>query len=152
MKVPGGDSLTTKGLPLTHSPNCINSCVGSHSFEICVVLEGNQTECHMRRRHVLFESCVVLEGNQTSAFSCCIAAMFENCVVLDGNQTNTRPARTTSGVESCIALDDNQTCFMEDVFRRKKDAKSALAKAQTTRDKRSRKSVLDMSLPWAGKL
>ena len=40
---------------------------------------------------------------------------------------------------------------MEDVFRRKQEAKSALAKAQTTRDKRSRKPVLDMSLPWAGK-
>ena len=40
---------------------------------------------------------------------------------------------------------------MEDVFRRKKEAKSVLAKAQTTRDKRSRKPVLDMSLPWAGK-
>ena len=40
---------------------------------------------------------------------------------------------------------------MEDVFRRKQEAKSALAKAQTTRDKRSRKPVLDMSLPWARK-
>lgn len=40
---------------------------------------------------------------------------------------------------------------MEDVFRRKQEAKSALAKAQTTRDKRFRKPVLDMSLPWAGK-
>jgi len=40
---------------------------------------------------------------------------------------------------------------MEEVFRRKQEAKSALAKAQTTRDKRSRKPVLDMSLPWAGK-
>ena len=40
---------------------------------------------------------------------------------------------------------------MEDVFRRKQDAKSAPAKAQTTRDKRSRKPVLDMSLPRAGK-
>ena len=40
---------------------------------------------------------------------------------------------------------------MEDVFRRKQEAKSALAKAQTTRDKRSRKPVLDMNLPWAGK-
>ena len=37
---------------------------------------------------------------------------------------------------------------MEDVFRRKQEAKSALAKAQTTRDKRSRKPVLDMSLPY----
>lgn len=40
---------------------------------------------------------------------------------------------------------------MEDVFRRKQEAKSALAKAQTARDKRSRKPALDMSLPWAGK-
>ncbi|MBQ4266387.1 MAG: hypothetical protein IJB85_12830 [Clostridia bacterium] len=40
---------------------------------------------------------------------------------------------------------------MEDVFHRKQEAKSVLAKAQTTRDKRSRKPVLDMSLPWAGK-
>ena len=40
---------------------------------------------------------------------------------------------------------------MEDVFCRKQEAKSALAKAQTSRDKRSRKPVLDMSLPWAGK-
>lgn len=40
---------------------------------------------------------------------------------------------------------------MEDVFRRKKEAKNVLAKVQTTRDKRSRKPVLDMSLPWAGK-
>ncbi len=41
---------------------------------------------------------------------------------------------------------------MEDVFRRKQEAKGVLAKAQTTRDKRSRKPILDMSLPWAGKL
>ena len=40
---------------------------------------------------------------------------------------------------------------MEDVFLRKQEAKSALAKAQITRDKRSRKPVLDMSLPWVGK-
>lgn len=40
---------------------------------------------------------------------------------------------------------------MEDVFRRKQEAKSALAKAQSARDKRSRKPVLDMILPWAGK-
>lgn len=40
---------------------------------------------------------------------------------------------------------------MEDVFRRKQEAKSALAKAQITKDKRSRKPVLDMSLPWTGK-
>jgi len=33
----------------------------------------------------------------------------------------------------------------------KQQAKSVLAKAQTTKDKRSRKPVLDMSLPWAGK-
>lgn len=40
---------------------------------------------------------------------------------------------------------------IEDVFRCKQEAKSALAKAQTTRDTRSRKPVVDMSLPWAGK-
>ena len=40
---------------------------------------------------------------------------------------------------------------MEEVFRSKQEAKSALAKAQTTKDKRSRKPVLDMDLPWAGK-
>ena len=39
---------------------------------------------------------------------------------------------------------------MEDVFRRKQEEKSVLAKAQTTRDKRSRKQVLDMSLPVDG--
>ncbi len=38
-----------------------------------------------------------------------------------------------------------------DLFRRKQEVKSALAKAQTTRGRRSRKPVLDMSLPWAGK-
>lgn len=41
---------------------------------------------------------------------------------------------------------------MEDVFRQKQEAKGVLAKAQTTRDKRSRKPVLDMSLPWAGEI
>lgn len=40
---------------------------------------------------------------------------------------------------------------MDDVFRWKQEARSALAKAQTTKDKRSRKPVLDMSLPWTGK-
>ena len=40
---------------------------------------------------------------------------------------------------------------MEEVFRRKQEAKGVLAKAQNARDKRSRKPVLDMSLPWAGK-
>ena len=40
---------------------------------------------------------------------------------------------------------------MEDVFRRKQEAKGVLAKAQSMRDKRSRKPELDMSLPWVGK-
>ena len=40
---------------------------------------------------------------------------------------------------------------MEEVFRRKQEAKGVLAKAQSARDKRSRKPALDMSLPWAGK-
>lgn len=38
---------------------------------------------------------------------------------------------------------------MEEVFRQKQEAKITLDKVQTTKDKRSRKQVLDMSLPWA---
>ena len=40
---------------------------------------------------------------------------------------------------------------MQEVFRKKQEAKGVLAKAQAMRDKRSRKPELDMSLPWAGK-
>ena len=40
---------------------------------------------------------------------------------------------------------------MQEVFRKKQEAKGVLAKAQGIRDKRSRKPELDMSLPWAGK-
>ena len=40
---------------------------------------------------------------------------------------------------------------MQEVFRKKQEAKGVLAKAQSVRDKRSRKPELDMSLPWAGK-
>ena len=50
-----------------------------------------------------------------------------------------------------IRNDEKSSVDMEDLFRRKQEAKSALAKAQTTRDKRSRKPIFDMSLPWAGK-
>lgn len=39
---------------------------------------------------------------------------------------------------------------MEEVFHRKQESKIALDKVQTAKDKRSRKQVLDMSLPWAG--
>lgn len=38
---------------------------------------------------------------------------------------------------------------MEEVFRQKQEAKITLDKVQTTKDKRSLKQVLDMSLPWA---
>ena len=40
---------------------------------------------------------------------------------------------------------------MEDVFRRKQEAKSALAKAKSAKEKRSRKPAVDASLPWAGR-
>ena len=39
---------------------------------------------------------------------------------------------------------------MEEVFRQKQEAKITLDKVQTTKDKRSRKQVLDMRLTWAG--
>ena len=61
--------------------------------------------------------------------------------------------QTTANIYTHLKSDmmKKSSVDMEDVFRRKKEAKSALAKAQATRDKRSRKPVLDMSLPWAGK-
>ena len=40
---------------------------------------------------------------------------------------------------------------IEAAFRGKKEDKGALAKAQTSRDKRSWKTVLNTSSPWAGK-
>lgn len=40
---------------------------------------------------------------------------------------------------------------MEDVFRRKQEAKSALARGKSPKERRSRKPPLDTSLPWAGK-
>ena len=40
---------------------------------------------------------------------------------------------------------------MEDVFRRKQEAKGVLAKAKSAKEKRSRKPAVDASLPWAGR-
>ena len=40
---------------------------------------------------------------------------------------------------------------MEEVFRRKKEAKAVLAKTKSIKEKRSRKPEIDTSLPWAGK-
>ena len=40
---------------------------------------------------------------------------------------------------------------MEEVFRRKQEAKDVLAKAKSTKEKRSRKPAVDASLPWAGR-
>ena len=40
---------------------------------------------------------------------------------------------------------------MEEVFRRKQEAKGVLAKAKSAKEKRSRKPSVDASLPWAGR-
>ena len=40
---------------------------------------------------------------------------------------------------------------MEEVFRRKQEAKGVLAKAKSAKGKRSRKPAVDTSLPWAGR-
>lgn len=40
---------------------------------------------------------------------------------------------------------------MEDVFRRKQEAKGVLVKAKSAKEKRSRKPAVDASLPWAGR-
>ena len=40
---------------------------------------------------------------------------------------------------------------MEEVFRRKQEAKGVLAKAKSAKEKRSRKLAVDASLPWAGR-
>ena len=40
---------------------------------------------------------------------------------------------------------------MEEVFRRKQEAKGVLAKAKSAKEKRSRKPAVDASLPWAGR-
>lgn len=40
---------------------------------------------------------------------------------------------------------------MEDVFRRKQEAKSALSRGKSPKECRSRKPPLDTSLPWAGR-
>ena len=40
---------------------------------------------------------------------------------------------------------------MEEVFQRKKEAKTVLAKAKTAKERRSRKLPIDTSLPWAGR-
>ena len=40
---------------------------------------------------------------------------------------------------------------MEEVFRRKQEAKGVLAKAKSAKEKRSRKPAMDASLPWAGR-
>ena len=40
---------------------------------------------------------------------------------------------------------------MEEVFQRKKEAKAALAKTKTAKERRSRKPPIDTSLPWAGR-
>ena len=40
---------------------------------------------------------------------------------------------------------------MEEVFRRKQEAKGALANAKSAKEKRSRKPAVDTSLPWAGR-
>ncbi len=40
---------------------------------------------------------------------------------------------------------------MEEVSLRKQKAKSALAKTKSAKEKRSRKPVVDVSLPWAGR-
>ena len=40
---------------------------------------------------------------------------------------------------------------MEDVFQRKQEAKSALARAKSAQERRSRKPPVDVSLPWAGR-
>ena len=40
---------------------------------------------------------------------------------------------------------------MEEVFRRKQEAKGVLAKAKSAQEKRSRKPAVDASLPWAGR-
>ena len=61
--------------------------------------------------------------------------------------------QTTANIYTDLKSDmmKKSSVDMQEVFRRKQEAKSALAKAQTARDKRSRKPMLDMSLPWAGK-
>ena len=40
---------------------------------------------------------------------------------------------------------------MEEVFRRKQEAKGVLSKAKSAKEKRSRKPAVDTSLPWAGR-
>ena len=40
---------------------------------------------------------------------------------------------------------------MAEVFKRKQEAKGVLVKAKTAQERRSRKPVMDMSLPWAGR-